>query len=1621
MSQRNAVGLPLYVLASVQAPIAAAAAGENREEAARAAADRVTGPLPHAERLQQAFGEHDLSSVHAAVGGEGGAHAEQLGAEAYTNGERIAFRREPDVWLAAHEAAHVVQQRRGVTPSPTTPRARDPHEQEADAVADAVAGGGSVEHLLGAPGHANAEHRDAVQRFGPQGWGDCSSLDDFRTAAHDPSLRECWRNFADLGALPDRAAFELIFEFKRSAFYQTLWPDAALAFFLFHPDTALSVLGEAIGDTRAADAGDVLLVLNAGRFVSRGPGPDAAYGKLDDWLDTTSIPSGGPVRELVAQRQATHVIDRMIERVRKTWGYDETHPDWSPGPIFFVEEMRRLRDTVTRSEGSGLAALGFDLAAIESVVAWAADRFDELGADQSNLQAQVQWADTPDSTFYRDVLLPPWGQVFAAADDFARLREMFDAAEQTYANRTQLWLDYRIRGFEHALGASAPAEWVAYPLTNGSGLRTAANDVWQTWTDKRDALLPRVAKLRARFGRSEHVDFEEIYALQRDAYIVTALYACARSVFGMFNAWEQLEKIEGQVIGDFDELQAELVRDADQIHAIVTSDGDLVKALDLLDGRSVQTLPDRIDHEIRDAEDNTRLATLAIMVAATIASAGAAALIETGALAMLGTTIGATALGALDVGLFILEVGTFTLTYDGLSAAAFGHPFDWSALPSHFVENAILFGALKWVGGRTLKLFGNENVGLLRGLGQFAARHAINLGTFGATAVGMQVYKTGHLPPSWRELAEDTVGAYVVLGTLGFALGKLRVQVRARFLVEPRLRLAGKRMDQMTAIQADVDRMLAKLGIADEAAGGEQTKPATPERLRERVAELARLARQIVEDLEVTSAITPEDAAALRDAIDLTARRLHTARRGFGADGLPDIATLEGVTPLGDGRTYQFGTDTMSALRKALFVYTERGYVLTIDPVTGDLKLADPSGVEIARFQPQLGARITNAWLARQRISPEARTGLSRLRPEAFSQMNRLSAQVLEALGALARRSPDLAQQALDSGLLVLLGRKPQVAVRLLELASDMQNLAFADTHVHVIGAIPPAELLLERLRSAGNEREVREKLGAVIRIVEGVLARLPEGDEATQKQQDWAVILPQLEALAESLLGDLHDSETSVATGRLAHNIELQLHELLALRATGGEGMARDVFFYLYDQIRQGAWKAGRRGAIVGRAADAMAARRTAYVELRSGMPEDLREQLEANGIVGPDGTPVENARVVIVIKRGDKFDAAATQRLFDAIRNHPVLSRVIVGFDLVGEEATANRGQYQMIADQVLLHNFRELSRMLAARPDVLDAAAQQLGGVPPLDFGDALVPDLESSPSDPRAAGFARSELGRINRALAEAATRLGAELPNLFGLTAHAGEEVGQTAGSQSSAPVATLDLLLASVEASLDSGVDRIGHGLVLGLSLPADLPKLGFRYEPSTQGIRWVRDLPGGQQEVYTSDQVYELEARRRGLVDRIAELGVTIEVNPSSNISLSGLDPSTYPMSQLLAARPDLRISVSTDNPAFHDTDAAMELAILAAVADAPFSRTALAFLEGYSSRLGQRSLHDAATLRGETLDVLVSRTPIDERAALLQLLEARYHLGEDVPLATPLAAAFRAALAPYLEVVFR
>jgi len=137
------------------------------QEAATHGVSGAGGALPHLDQIQQSFGRHDVSGVKAHVGGRAAEATRHIGADAYATDGQVAFGHKPDLFTAAHEAAHVVQQRGGVQLLGGVGQAGDQYEAHADRVAEQVVAGKSAESLLDqmAPGGgASSASAGAVQR-----------------------------------------------------------------------------------------------------------------------------------------------------------------------------------------------------------------------------------------------------------------------------------------------------------------------------------------------------------------------------------------------------------------------------------------------------------------------------------------------------------------------------------------------------------------------------------------------------------------------------------------------------------------------------------------------------------------------------------------------------------------------------------------------------------------------------------------------------------------------------------------------------------------------------------------------------------------------------------------------------------------------------------------------------------------------------------------------------------------------------------------------------------------------------------------------------------------------------------------------------------------------------------------------------------------------------------------------------------------------------------------------------------------------------------------------------------------------------------------------------------------
>lgn len=131
-----------------------------------------SGELPHRAAIERSFGA-DLGQVQAHTDGAAAAANRSMGSQAYASGDHVSFgSASPSLHLAAHEAAHVVQQRSGkVQLSGGVGSAGDQYEKQADAAADAVVQGRSASPALGEYMKSSADtaavQQQRVQHKGP--------------------------------------------------------------------------------------------------------------------------------------------------------------------------------------------------------------------------------------------------------------------------------------------------------------------------------------------------------------------------------------------------------------------------------------------------------------------------------------------------------------------------------------------------------------------------------------------------------------------------------------------------------------------------------------------------------------------------------------------------------------------------------------------------------------------------------------------------------------------------------------------------------------------------------------------------------------------------------------------------------------------------------------------------------------------------------------------------------------------------------------------------------------------------------------------------------------------------------------------------------------------------------------------------------------------------------------------------------------------------------------------------------------------------------------------------------------------------------------------------------------
>ncbi len=178
-------------------------------ETAQQGFDGGAPDYPHRAAIESSYGV-DLSGVKAHTGDAAGAACKDLGAEAYTQGSQVAFASpSPSLQLAAHEAAHVVQQSQGVQLQSTTGKVGDSYERQADAAAERAVAGQSARDVLpdfgaitSSVGSANAP----VQRYHMEEGKKWRVSDDGLMAVQQQSTVGGQTAYATPGAIKSAAA-----------------------------------------------------------------------------------------------------------------------------------------------------------------------------------------------------------------------------------------------------------------------------------------------------------------------------------------------------------------------------------------------------------------------------------------------------------------------------------------------------------------------------------------------------------------------------------------------------------------------------------------------------------------------------------------------------------------------------------------------------------------------------------------------------------------------------------------------------------------------------------------------------------------------------------------------------------------------------------------------------------------------------------------------------------------------------------------------------------------------------------------------------------------------------------------------------------------------------------------------------------------------------------------------------------------------------------------------------------------------------------------------------------------------------------------------------------------------
>jgi hypothetical protein len=135
---------------------------KNIHEIAAAGVQGTGHKLPYYDRIQASFGDHDLSNVQAYTNSAAAKANADMGARAYATGNKIAFAGTPSLHTAAHEVAHIIQQRSGIQLKNMVGKKDDMYERQANAVADLIMQERPVGRLLNVTNAYNSKCQASI-------------------------------------------------------------------------------------------------------------------------------------------------------------------------------------------------------------------------------------------------------------------------------------------------------------------------------------------------------------------------------------------------------------------------------------------------------------------------------------------------------------------------------------------------------------------------------------------------------------------------------------------------------------------------------------------------------------------------------------------------------------------------------------------------------------------------------------------------------------------------------------------------------------------------------------------------------------------------------------------------------------------------------------------------------------------------------------------------------------------------------------------------------------------------------------------------------------------------------------------------------------------------------------------------------------------------------------------------------------------------------------------------------------------------------------------------------------------------------------------------------------------